>query len=90
MLRNLSYSKTSGIDTNPYNKQGNNMLSVVIGNDIKDVEKLNTAIDKLQQLNNDDQTDEVIDWLKGIHNILTDKNFGQEMYDASELLDETL
>lgn len=90
MLRNLSYSKTSGIDTNPYNKQGNNMLSVVIGNDIKDVEKLNTAIDKLQQLNNDNQTDEVIDWLKGIHSILTDKNFGQEMYDTSQLLDETL
>jgi hypothetical protein len=66
------------------------MLSVVIGNDIKDVEKLNTAIDKLQQLNNDNQTDEVIDWLKGIHSILTDKNFGQEMYDTSQLLDETL
>jgi hypothetical protein len=49
------------------------MLSVVIGNDIKDVEKLNTAIDKLQQLNNDDQTDEVIDWLKGIHRILVKK-----------------
>jgi hypothetical protein len=66
------------------------MLSVVIGNDIKDVEKLNTAIDKLQQINNDNQTDEVIDWLKGIHSILTDKHFGQEMYDTSELLDETL
>ena len=77
-----------GVTTNPTNKQGNNMLSVVIGNDIKDVDKITAVINKLEttRISHEDIViEEAIDWLKDIYMILTDKNFGQELYDPSEL-----
>lgn len=64
------------------------MLSVVIGNDIKDVEKINIIINELDKTNpTEASTEEAIDWLKDIHTILTAKDFGQDLYDPSELLD---
>lgn len=64
------------------------MLSVVIGNDIKDVEKINIIINELNKVDSiESTTEEAIDWLKDIHTILTAKDFGQDLYDPSELLD---
>jgi len=66
-------------------------LNVMIGNDVADVQKITVAIDKLQKSaknDNDPLTEDVVNWLKDILNILTDKDFGQDMYDPSELLGE--
>ena len=66
-------------------------LNVMIGNDVADVQKITVAIDKLQESvknDNDPLTEDVVNWLKDILNILTNKDFGQEMYDPSELLGE--
>lgn len=57
------------------------MLSVLIGNDIEDINKLNVIINKLDHLNQKDQeTLEAFAWIKNIQTILTDTNYGQEMY----------
>ena len=66
-------------------------LNVMIGNDVADVQKITVAIDKLRESvknDNDPLTEDVVNWLKDILNILTNKDFGQEMYDPSELLGE--
>lgn len=73
-------------------------LNVMIGNDVADVQKITLAIDRLQESvkteegrmisHKDLLTEDVINWLKDILSILTDKDFGQEMYDSSELLGE--
>jgi hypothetical protein len=73
-------------------------LNVMIGNDLLDVKRINTAIDRLRESikteegkmisHKDLLTEDVIYWLEGILNILTNKDFGQEMYDPSELVGE--
>lgn len=66
-------------------------LNVMIGNDVADVQKITVAIGKLQESvknDNDPLTEDVVNWLKDILNILTNKDFGQEMYNPSELLGE--
>lgn len=65
------------------------MLSVLIGNDIEDVNKLNVIVNKLDSVVLSEKNQEVVEafnWLKNIHNILTDANYAQEMYDTTELL----
>lgn len=87
---NYKLQQNPGDCKNPVSKQGKNMLSVVIGNDIKDIEKLNTVINTLEQTKVSEQNqsvEEAIDWLKDIHTILTDRTFGQELYDPSEITD---
>jgi hypothetical protein len=73
-------------------------LNVMIGNDLLDIQRINIAIDVLEKSikteedkmvsNKDLLTEDVIYWLKDILNILTNKDFGQEMYDPSELMEE--
>lgn len=65
------------------------MLSVLIGNDIEDINKLKVIVDKLDVLVTQDCDQEILEafnWLKNIQNILTDTNYAQEMYDVSDLL----
>jgi hypothetical protein len=73
-------------------------LNVMIGNDLLDIQRINIAIDVLEKSikteedkmvsHKDLLTEDVIYWLKDILNILTNKDFGQEMYDPSELMEE--
>lgn len=73
-------------------------LNVMIGNDLLDIQRINIAIDVLEKSikteedkmvsHKDLLTEDVIYWLKDILNILTNKDFGQEMYDPSELVGE--
>ena len=73
-------------------------LNVIIGNDLDDVKKITIAIDRLQESVKTEEgkmislkdllTEDVIYWLEDILNILTNKDFGQEMYDPSELVGE--
>ena len=67
------------------------MLSILIGNDIEDINKLNIIVNKLdtivcQEENLDSDLAEAFNWLKNIQNILTDSTYGQEMYDTVDLL----
>jgi len=65
------------------------MLSVLIGNDIEDINKLKVIVDKLDVLVSQDRDQKVLEafnWLKNIQNILTDSIYGQEMYDTVDLL----
>jgi len=66
------------------------MLSVLIGNDIQDINKLNIIVNKLdtivrQEKNSDSDLAEAFNWLKNIHTILSE-TYAQEMYDPTDLL----
>jgi len=66
------------------------MLSILIGNDIEDINKLNIIVNKLdtivcQEENLDSDLAEAFNWLKNIHNILSG-TYAQEIYDPTDLL----
>ena len=65
------------------------MLSVLIGNDIEDINKLNIIVNELSTVvlkEHNQEFLEAFNWLKNNQNILTDTNYAQEMYDVSDLL----
>jgi len=65
------------------------MLSVLIGNDIEDINKLNIIVNELSTVvlkEHNQEFLEAFNWLKNIQNILTDSTYGQEMYDTVDLL----
>lgn len=65
------------------------MLSVLIGNDIEDINKLNIIVNELSSVVFQEHNQEFVEafnWLKNIQNILTDSSYGQEMYDTVDLL----